>query len=294
MILTFKASKMKKLIFNVLIIVCVTSQLIAQNNGPYTIYNGQGKKVSYKKMMKELTKQDVVFFGELHNNPISHWLQYEVTSELGQSRELILGAEMMEADNQDELDDYLSGGIDQKALDTLARLWKNYATDYKPLVDYAKNNDLPFIATNIPRRYASLVNKEGFAALEKLSVEEKSWIAPQPFPYDANLPRYANIFEMMAGHGTPKMVMAQASKDATMAHFIAANYEPGKLFIHYNGAYHSGYHEGILWYLNQYKPGLKMLTISTVEQADITKLEEGYLGEADFIICVDNNMTKTY
>lgn len=277
-----------------LIFFLITAFAVAQNNGPYTIYNGQGKKVSYKKMMKQLAKQDVVFFGELHNNPISHWLQFEVTSALGQSRSLILGAEMMEADNQDELDDYLAGTIDQKALDTLARLWKNYATDYKPLVDYAKNNNLPFIATNIPRRYASLVNKEGFAALEELSIEEKSWIAPLPFPYDANLPRYVNILEMMAGHGTPKMVMAQASKDASMAHFIAANYESGKLFIHYNGAYHSGYHEGILWYLNQYKPGLKILTISTVEQADITKLEADYLGEADFIICVDHNMTKTY
>lgn len=267
---------------------------IAQNNGPYTIYNAKGKKVSYKKMMKELTKQDVVFFGELHNNPISHWLQYEVTSELGQSRELILGAEMMEADNQDELDDYLAGKIDQKALDTLARLWRNYSTDYKPLIDYAKDHNLKFIATNIPRRYASMVNREGFEVLEKLTEEEKSWIAPQPFPYDANLPRYANILEMMAGHASPKMVMAQASKDATMAHFMAANYEAGKLFIHYNGSYHSGYHEGILWYLNQYKPGLKMLTITTVEQADITKLNDEHLGEADFIICVDHNMTKTY
>ena len=267
---------------------------LAQNHGPYIIYNAKGKKVSYKKMMKQLAKQDVVFFGELHNNPISHWLQYEVTVELGTKRDLILGAEMMEADNQDELNDYLSGKIDQKALDTLARLWNNYATDYKPLVDYAKDNNLEFIATNIPRRYASMVNREGFEALEKLSAEEKSWIAPQPFPYDANLPRYANILEMMAGHGTPKMVMAQASKDATMGHFIASNFQPGKLFMHYNGSYHSGYHEGILWYLNQYKPGLNMLTITTVEQADITNLKDEFLGEADFIICVDNNMTKTY
>ena len=284
---------MKKLILS-LTLTLFSLLSLAQNNGPYTIYNAQGKKVSYKKMMKELAKQDVVFFGELHNNPIAHWLQFEVTSELGQSRELILGAEMMEADNQDELDDYLAGKINQKALDTLARLWNNYATDYKPLIDYAKDHSLKFIATNIPRRYASMVNREGFEALEKLSAEEKSWIAPQPFPYDANLPRYANILEMMAGHGTPKMVMAQASKDATMAHFMAANYEAGKLFIHYNGSYHSGYHEGILWYLNQYKPGLKISTITTVEQADITKLDKQFMGEADFIICVDKDMTKTY
>lgn len=154
---------------------------LAQNHGPYIIYNAKGKKVSYKKMMKQLAKQDVVFFGELHNNPISHWLQYEVTAELGTKRDLILGAEMMEADNQDELNDYLSGKIDQKALDSLARLWNNYATDYKPLVDYAKDNNLEFIATNIPRRYASMVNREGFEALEKLSAEEKAGSLLNPF-----------------------------------------------------------------------------------------------------------------
>lgn len=268
--------------------------LAAQNNGPYVIYNAKGKKVSYQKMMKQLATQDVVFFGELHNNPIAHWLQFEVTTELQNSRKLILGAEMMEADNQDELDDYLAGRINQKALDTLARLWNNYKTDYKPLIDFAKNKDLRFIATNIPRKYASMVNKEGFEALENLSEEEKSWIAPQPFPYDANLPRYVNILDMMAGHGTPNLVKAQASKDATMAHFIASNHTPGSLFIHYNGSYHIGFHEGILWYLNQYKPGLKILTITTVEQADITKLDDQFLNEADFIICVDKDMTKTY
>lgn len=284
---------MRKFLFSLILSVFALFSF-AQNNGPYVIYNAKGKKVSYKKMMKALAKQDVVFFGELHNNPIAHWLQYEVTAELGQSRGLILGAEMMEADNQDELDDYLAGKINQKALDTLARLWKNYPTDYAPLIDYAKANDLRFIATNIPRRYASLVNKDGFEDLGKLSNEEKSWIAPQPIPYDANLPRYVNILDMMGGHGTPNLVKAQASKDATMGHFIASNYEEGKLFIHYNGSYHSGYHEGILWYLNQYRPGLNMLTITTVEQADITQLNEEFLNEADFIICVDKDMTKTY
>lgn len=245
-------------------------------------------------MMKQLTKQDLIFFGELHNNPISHWLQYEVTSALNEERDLVLGAEMMEADNQDELNDYLAGKIDQKGLDSLARLWRNYKTDYKPLIDLAKANNISFIATNIPRKYASLVNKEGFEALEELSEEEKAWIAPQPFPFDANLPRYQNILEMMAGHGTPNLVKAQASKDATMAYFITQNWKEGKLFIHYNGAYHTGFHEGIVWYINEYNPELQLLTISTVEQDDITSLDKAFLGEADFIICVDHDMTKTY
>ncbi len=283
-----------KYLLSLSFVLLISFQALAQNNGPYVIYNSNGKKVSYKKMMKSLKAQDLVFFGELHNNPISHWLQFEVTTELGQTRELVLGAEMMEADNQEQLNDYLVGEIDQKGLDTLARLWNNYKTDYKPLIDYVKQNKLPFIATNIPRKYASLVNRNGFEALESLSDQEKSWIAPLPFPYDANLPRYANILEMMGNHGTPELVKAQASKDATMAHFITQNLKSDGLFIHYNGAYHSDFHEGIVWYVNESMPDLKIATITTVEQADITQLLEDHIGQADFIICVDQNMTKTY
>ena len=43
-------------------------------------------------MIKSLAKRDIILFGELHNNPISHWLQYEVTADLNKTRELILGA----------------------------------------------------------------------------------------------------------------------------------------------------------------------------------------------------------
>ena len=209
-------------------------------------------------------------------------------------RELVLGAEMIEADNQDELRSYLKGEIDAKGLDTLARLWKNHATDYAPLVNFAKDKNLDFVGTNIPRKYANLVYQKGFEVLEPLSDEEKSWIAPTPIAFDPNLPRYVNILSMMGDHGTPNLVKSQASKDATMAYFINKFHPEGKLFIHYNGAYHSDYHEGILWYLNKLNPSAKVLTISTVEQDDISKLSADHIGKADFIICVDANMTKTY
>lgn len=129
------------------------------NKTAYTLFTGKGEKITYARMMRDLARCDILLFGELHNNPIAHWLQYEVTESLHGKRDLVLGAEMFEADNQQPLDDYLSGKIDRKGLDTLARLWPNFKTDYAPLVDYAKTHGLRFIATNIPRRYANLVFK---------------------------------------------------------------------------------------------------------------------------------------
>lgn len=278
-----------------IVVLLISSISFSQDKPAYRIYDSNGKQVTYEKMLKVLNEKDVVLFGELHNNAISHWLQLELTKDLDRKRDLVLGAEMFEADNQDALNNYLNGTVNGKAFDTLVRLWPNHSTDYAPLVDYAKANNIPFIATNIPRTYANMVYKKGgFSALDSISTEEKSWIAPLPIVFDPELPRYKEVLAMMGEHGSPELVMAQAIKDATMAHFILQNYKTGNLFLHYNGAFHSDFFEGILWYLKLQKSELNYGTISTVTQVDVNKLEKEYKGQADFIICVDEDVTTTY
>ncbi len=274
---------------------CGISMAKGQSMPAYQLFDAKGNKTTYKKMLKKIKKADILLFGEFHNNPIVHWLQYEVTDTMNTQRKLILGAEMIETDNQAALDQYLAGEIDQKGLDTLARLWKNHSTDYKPLVDLAKEHNLPFIATNIPRKYASKVFREGFEPLDLLPDSEKTWIAPLPIAYDSELPGYKNMLTMMGGdRASDNFPKAQAIKDATMAHNILKNYVDGSLFIHYNGAYHSDNYEGILWYLMRERPELKYVTISTASQKNLKKLANEHKGKADFIIVVHENMTTTY
>lgn len=275
-------------------LLALAFSVYSQSKPAYILYNAAGKKVSYDKMIRTLKDKDIVLFGEYHNNPIAHWLQLETTRDLHARRPLVLGAEMFEADNQEPLDRYLRGEIDAKALDTLARLWKNHRTDYAPLLNFARDNHLVFAATNIPRRYASMVSKGGLEALDTLTALEKSWIAPLPMAYDAELPGYKNMIAMMGGHGGPNLPKAQATKDATMAWFILKYYKPGSLFLHFNGAYHSDNYEGILWYLRRERPNLRYATITTVSQKDIGRLLAENKGKADFIICVDEDMTTTY
>ncbi len=268
--------------------------LQAQDKKAFQLFDKNGKKVSYDKLLKASLKTQVVLFGEYHNNSVSHWLQLELTKDVAAKTPLVLGAEMIEADNQTQLNQYLKGEIDQKKLDSTARLWKNYPTDYKPLVDFAKDNNFDFIATNIPRRYASMVSKKGFEALETLKSEEKTWIAPQPIPYDASLPGYVEMMKMMGDHTSPNMPKAQASKDATMAYFINKNLKANSVFIHYNGTFHSDNFDGINWYLKTYNPTIEIVTISSVEQKDISKLEKENYNKADFILVIDEDVTKTY
>lgn len=286
---------MKKIAI-LLFCLAVPALLFAQKKPvAYQLFTAKGKKVSYKKMLKQLQQADIILFGEHHNNPIAHWMQLEVAQDLAEKRGLILGAEMFETDNQIYLTQYVKGEIDATSLDSLARLWPNYRTDYQPLVELAKAKQLPFIATNIPRRYARMVFRGGFEALEELPQSDKQWMSPLPIAYDASLPAYQKMLEMMGeGHAGENFPKAQAIKDATMAHSILANYQKDQLLFHINGSYHSDDYEGIVWYLKQQRPELTYVTITTVDQKEVAKLETEYLQKADFILCIPENMTKTY
>ncbi len=284
---------------NKIIILLIAVLMSFTSDKPaYKLFTKNGKEIKYSKMMKVLKKADIVFIGELHNNPISHWAEIEITKDLSTNNTegIILGAEMFESDNQLIIDEYLGGLISEKKFEAEVRKWPNYDTDYKPLMSFAKENKFKFIATNIPRRYASVVFKKGFDGLNSLSSEAKSYIAPLPIAYDETVKCYADMIEMgkKMGHGNPKFPQAQAIKDATMSYFILKNFEKGKIFIHYNGSYHSDNYEGIVWHLKKARPDLNIVTITTIEQENIDKLKEEDKDKADFIFVVPESMTKTY
>ena len=276
----------------------------SQNKPAYLIYS-DGQEVQWTDLVNAAQASDIVFFGEYHNNPICHWLQFELTKELYalKNGKIILGAEMFESDNQLIINEYLSGLIKEKNFTEEARLWGNYKTDYRPLLEFAKENKLPFVATNVPRRYAAAVNNGGFEALESFSQDSRQFFPPLPIPFDPELPGYKAMTEMMqmAGGkqgGSMHIAEAQALKDATMAWFILKNLQGGSVFLHFNGAYHSDNREGIVWYVNHFvsnafkKIKLKILTIS-VEEADdmgVAPVEN----KADFIIVTPSSMTSTH
>ena len=255
--------------------------------------------MDFSKMMKSLSAADVILFGEYHDNPISHWMEREVTEALYTRVQdgLVLGAEMFETDNQLLLDEYLGGIIPEDKFEAEARLWKNYRTDYKPLLKFAFDHHLPFIATEVPRRYANLVYRKGFEGLDSLSADAKKFLPPLPVRYDPELPCYKQMLSMGHGAGvetTVNLPKAQAIKDATMGYFILKHWSPGKHFLHFNGSGHSDNREGIVWYLLQERPDLKIVTITTVLQDTLDRLEDGSAGRADFTLVVPENMTRTY
>ena len=162
----------------------------------------------------------------------------------------------------------------------------------------SKEHGIPFVATNIPRRYANSVKNKGIEVLDSLSDEAKRYIAPLPVPFEYNEKESEAAFSMMNMLGgkqsgdNRKLAQAQAVKDATMGWFIAHNMKDK--FLHINGNYHSDFKGGIIPYLLRYRPGTKVVTVTSVRQESIHQLDEENKDRADFYICVPEDMVNSY
>jgi uncharacterized iron-regulated protein len=292
---------MKKVLFFVPFLLLIL--VAAKDDKPaYKLFNAKGHSADYADLLKAAKNSDIILFGEVHENPICHWLELELTKDLYdfKQKHLILGAEMFEHDNQLLLNEYMAKMIRKKDFEAEAKLWGNYKTDYAPIVDFASDKGLKFIATNVPRRYAAIVHAKGFEGLDSLNALERTLVATLPIKFDPELGCYKKMREEMKDspdHNSENTVKAQALKDATMAQFILKNAYVPFIVLHFNGSYHSDDHQGIVYYLNEINKRtnitLKILTISTVEQDTIEDLSKENLGKGDFIICVPTDMTKT-
>ena len=111
----------------VLILLIAVTMSFTSDKPAYKLFNKDGKSVKYSKMIKALSEADVVFIGELHDNPISHWMELEITKDLAalDTIGVTLGGEMFESDNQLIIDEYLKGLISKNKFEAEVRKWPN-------------------------------------------------------------------------------------------------------------------------------------------------------------------------
>lgn len=245
--------------------------IMSQENSSssYTIFDtSSGDTLQIDQVLEKCLDKHVVFFGEEHDDSIAHMLQDNLFRELHNAKKgkLALSMEMFEKDVQVVLDEYGAGLIKEKNLINDGRAWNNYDTDYKPLVEYAKANHLSMIAANAPRRYVSLVNREGPSALDKLPKAAYDFLPP--IPYHILEGAYAEKFNQAMGGDTDHMgtnlYASQNLWDATMAHSIASYWRKHKeeLIFHLNGRFHSDQQLGTVAQLKRIRPKIETLTIS--------------------------------
>ncbi len=276
----------------------------------YRVFTAGGKAATLDELVAAMENADVVFVGEEHDDPGAHFLEAEllrlaharfVTGVGGGKRPVVLSLEMFERDVQPVVDEYLSGIITEKHFMSSSRPWPRYATDYRPMVEFAKANSLPVVAANAPGRYANRAARLGRASLDALSAEAKAWLPP--LPYGEPDPAYAAKFNKLMGgdgagptaHNTSGLLDAQSLWDATMAYSIAQALmrQPTALVLHVNGGFHSEEHMGIPTHLARYRPGTRVLVVSIHSGEGFPSFnaaESGRLG--DYVILTDPELKK--
>ncbi|MGY6561153.1 MAG: ChaN family lipoprotein [Luteibaculaceae bacterium] len=267
----------------------------AQAQDAYLIFSNKGKEISLEKAVKKASESQVVLFGELHNSIVAHWLQLQFLEQLSIKHQVIFGGEQFETDQQILFDELHNGFIDLKQYKAEARKWNNYEQDYEPLIKFCVSKNIPMVATNVPRRYATMVARNNLGVLDSLSAEAKTFICPLPLEVDFEIPGYPEMRNMM--HNSAKaesFISAQALKDATMAHRIEKNLKENAIFFHINGSYHSNKKGGIYAFLKKSNPDLTIYTIAVVESETMEFNKEEYSPLADLIIVVNSTFPKSY
>src|ERR1700749_1610079 len=186
----------------------------------YKAFDSKGRAVKLEEIIESLDNADVLFVGERHDDATGHAVEAELfrraderyAQGAGKRREVALSLEMFERDVQTVVDEYLNGLISERHFLLSSRPWNNYATDYKPLVEYARAHHLPVIAANAPARYVSRVNAEGPGSLASLSKEARAWLPPLPFPEASAA--YSAKFNSFMGIGTTTATPAAGTQSA--------------------------------------------------------------------------------
>lgn len=236
-------------------------------------------------LVDELSSCDVILLGEKHDSPFDHYLEYDLLKRISKKRSIVLSLEMFERDVQNILDSYLAGEITEDSFLAAARPWNNYASDYRNLLEFAKENKMPVVASNMPRSLASIVSKHGGDSLNSISDVKDFFVRPFMTPDDYK-ERFFDFFSSlmpgmeMAGMAKDNLFSSQLFKDATMAFSInkALSDNPGSLVFMVCGEFHSDYYQGVYQQLSAINPNLKIASISVpFDSSDFDPSRADYL-----------------
>lgn len=272
----------------------------------YSVFDGKGNRQTLEQIAEQIGNSDVVFLGENHDDSVAHALQFEIFKaafdKYSKNKKVTLSLEMFERDVQTIVNEYLSGLISETHFLSSSRPWGNYKTDYRPLVELAKENKLEVIAANAPRRYVNMVSRTGRESLDKLSPEAKAWLAPLPYgePSEKYIAKFNALMGKMPDPATKQspnpIVYSQALWDATMAYSIAENLTQNKnaLIIHLNGAFHTENRLGTVEHLLKYKPNTKVLVVTMRYEDDFKTFDKTkHTDLGDFVILTDAKQPRS-
>jgi uncharacterized iron-regulated protein len=290
---------------------------------PQRVFHSEAKQFTdFESMLGDLAKADFVFVGEQHDDPATHKLERAVLEGLLRRRgaSVVVAMEMFERDVQAVIDDYFAGKISEEEFLKQSRPWPRYATDYRPMVEFAKAHGWKLIASNVPRPIARKVSQGGLAEIDKLPASERGFAARQNnCPLDDYFNKFAATMSSHPGastHGNAaggkpeskprtkeeqekeaaanraiieKFYYAQCVKDETMGESIADTWKqaasPKPVIVHYNGAFHSDYGLGTAARAKQRAKDARsrIITVIPVDSLEAINVDE-YKKRGDYVV----------
>jgi uncharacterized iron-regulated protein len=269
----------------------LTALLAAQSGYvPQRVYDTRQKTFSdFESMLADLTRADVVFVGEQHDDPNTHRLELAIVEGLIRRHQpVVIAMEMFERDVQTLVDQYLAGTITEEQFLKDARPWPRYATDYRPIIEFARAHHLPVVASDVPRRIASDVSKTGLSVVDLLGGDRK--LAARELQCPTTGEYYDRFQKAMGGGahsstadsaaadakgGADRFYFAQCVKDETMGESIAEAFEKNAgqraTVVHINGAFHSDYAQGTAASARRRLPGRRIAVVSVLPIEDLDR-----------------------
>ena len=262
----------------------------------WTLPSSPKQAIDISQVAVELKDYDVIFFGELHNHPGVHLAQMELFAQLHRfNSKISLSMEQFERDTQAVVDQYMAGEIGEEVLIEQARAWKHYRSSYSPLVEFARERELPVIAANAPKQMVVCVGRSGLKILDKYSAEERQHVAQTINAVEgAYREKYFAFLNQDSAHKShvddeSKKIMekmqqrsfeAQTVRDDTMAESIAHHLQqhPGRQVLHLNGNFHSSGFLGAVERLQWRMPDLNVAVIDVIQEHEEQGQETKTLG----------------
>lgn len=284
--------------------IVLSATVFAERN--YVIYDSKtGEKLTVSELAERSLKNDIIFFGEFHDDSLLHLIQKNLLADMYEKDdEIAVSMEMFERDVQKYINDYLSNKITEEDFLKNSRPWGDYKEFYKPLVELAKSHEAPVIAANIPRKYAAVYTREGWTGIQKLLPNERTLVAK-----DLNIreDQYQKEFykTMMQNMGMDPIATmtpneentmylyygAQSLKDETMAESILEQWtkDDDYKIIHFNGDFHSNNYLGTVQKLRDRNKEVKIAVISATypDSGKALEFDNSFKSKCDFMIVLD-------
>jgi uncharacterized iron-regulated protein len=246
-------------------------------------------------LLDAAAKKEVVFLGETHLDETTHELELAIYLGLIERTQgkVVLALEMFERDDQVALDEYLKGTIGEAEFRQRTRVWGNYRTGYRRLIETAKRHGLPVVGSNAPALLRRKVGMGGRKALDALPPEERKLLPDEL--HDNTDAYWERVARAVRGHmmfrpsPDARVTSAQCLWDNTMGDSCvrALKRYPGHVVLHINGMFHTQFRDGTVRQMLLRRPETKYTVIEAIAADEFYGFDPfGAVERADYLAFV--------